>query len=190
MVKRDPGLPEGRDNWILMSYRQYSAFLRTEEGRRREHDFIRIDSCGDEDCVIMVECTGKLAKEMRRDSERTRYLERERRQVQRRAGEDVPLEEILEQEEEERYAEYLTDPAGDVEEKVFARMDREQVQKAVGALDKEKGDLVRSLFLDKNETTETQYAFRNGMSWSEVRGRRKEALKELERLLKNGKSDV
>ena len=45
LVKKDPER-EGKDNWIIMEGKEFSDFIRSEEGQRRNGVFGRLEACG------------------------------------------------------------------------------------------------------------------------------------------------
>ncbi len=52
LVKKDPEMPTGRDNWIVMEPAEYYRFAGTPEGQRRKADIGRLDGCDIDDTMI------------------------------------------------------------------------------------------------------------------------------------------
>ena len=76
LVKKDPS-KEGQDNWITMNGTEFMAFISTPEGASRKNNFGCIDSCGDGDSTIIIECGEEKAKNLRVEKDRRIYLQRQ-----------------------------------------------------------------------------------------------------------------
>ena len=76
LVKKDPA-KEGQDNWITMNGAEFMAFMRTPEGASRKNNFGCIDSCGDGDSTIIIECGEEKARNLRVEKDRRIYLQRQ-----------------------------------------------------------------------------------------------------------------
>ncbi len=167
LVKKDPGLPAGRDNWTVMNGREFRLFLQTEEGRKREKGFGRLNGCGAGDVIIFAECGEELAEEWNREAARDRYL----RSLRDGAGPGVfSYHQIRLWSDEEVFGEELLEDEGEgVEEKAFGAVMRGELREALGTLTAGERDLVEKLFLSDRPMTDGEYAESAGLTAAQVR---------------------
>ena len=73
LIKKDPAI-EAKDNWLVMTYRQYKAWLNTPEGKSRELTLGVLKGCCDGDVEYHIECDEQTAKKWKKDQNHSDYL--------------------------------------------------------------------------------------------------------------------
>ena len=154
LVKKDPSKENAPDNWNMMGRNEFREFINTPEGRRRAQDFGRLDSCGQNDCIIYVECGETMANELKREHNRGFYL----RQIEKAEAPygncslSTPVEDDLTLED------LIADPKAKVEEAVLSRISNDEIKKGLLALDPMERSLIQFTVLDENPMTLSEFA--------------------------------
>ena len=163
LVKKDPER-EGKDNWIIMEGKEFSDFIRSEEGQRRKGDFGRLEACGYDDVIVIAECGRKRAKEWKSEQNRAEYL--------RRYEEGIVFEEGD-----------MEDISGNVEESVLIRVSGEQVRVAVMRLEPVEKLLIEKVYLADEPVSLTKFAEMVGRDTSYANRVKNRALRKLRNFL-------
>ena len=74
LVKKNPEMPAGRDNWIVMNSYEFYKFMETTEGKTRRPNFGQLDGCDVDDVIIIAECGEETAAKWRSEKDRHDYL--------------------------------------------------------------------------------------------------------------------
>ena len=177
LVKKNPELPTGDDNWIVMSWQEYAAFMKTPEGQRRKKDFAQLDACDENDTIIVAECGRERAKRWYAECNHNRYVRDSKMEsgyivfsynsLTTKSGEEIAGEDILK------------DDRVDVEEDVIKKMMGEKLHRMVSILPEEEQDLIEKLYLSDEPMTEPEYAKSRGITRNLVHCRRRHALQTL-----------
>lgn len=183
LVKKDPSLPAGKENWIVMDSHGFSQFLKTPEGQKRKQDFGQMDGCDTDDYMIFAECGREAARQWRAEKDRHNYLMKLKTKmgyvnfsyhaIPTDAGSEAQGEDILK------------DENTNVEETVIDRLVAEKLRTALVSLNAEERHLVDHMFLTDKPVTEEQYARLTGKSRAVVHYRKKQILKKLEIMIKH-----
>ena len=183
LVKKNPELPAGRDNWTIMSLREYLEFVKTPEGQARKSGIGQLDGCDTDDVIIYAECGEETAARWRSEKDRHDYLTEARKKagymemslsgIELSGGDDVNGEELI------------RDETQDIETTVIVRIMKEKLRVAVMDLDAEERHLIERLFLTADPMTETDYAKEIGTTRAVVNYRKKRILDKLKAVLGN-----
>ena len=179
LVKKDPDLPAGKDNWIVMDSYGFSQFLKTSEGQKRKHDFGQMDGCDTEDYMIFAECGREAARIWRAEKDRHDYLT----EAQVKLGYvNLSYHAVTADDGSELQGEdALPDENTNVEKTVIDRFVSEELRTAVMSLNAEERHLINHMFLTDKPLTEEQYARLIGKSRPVVHYRKTQALKKLKK---------
>ncbi len=179
LVKKDPEGPDRPDNWEIMNGTQFSAFLRTPEGKRRKRNFERLEACGEDDCIIVAECGEDRRAEWQAERDRRRYVrgtEKEHPSVSLYAK--VAETDLI-------LAETVGDPAGDVVETVLAKIEKDRLTGALSVLDPSERQVIALMYLSSDPMTRSAVAAHLGISKSAVRDLKCRAFRKLKRLFEH-----
>ena len=177
LVKKDPEGPDRPDNWEIMNGTQFTAFLRTPEGKRRKRNFERLEACGEDDCIIVAECG--------EDRRAAWQAERDRRRYVRGTEKEHPSVSLYTKvaEPDLILAETVGDPAEDVAETVMAKMEIERLAGALSVLDPMERQVVVLMYLSSDPMTRSAVAAHLGISKSAVRDLKCRAFRKLRKAL-------
>lgn len=183
LVKKNPELPAGRDNWTIMSLKEYLEFVKTPEGQARKSGIGQLDGCDTDDVIIYAECGEETAARWRSEKDRHDYLTEARKKagymelslsgIELSGGDDVNGEELI------------RDETKDIETTVIIRIMKEKLRVAVMDLNAEDRHLIEKLFLTAEPMTETEYAKEIGTTRAVVNYRKKRILDKLKAVLGN-----
>ena len=76
LVKKDPNLPNRKDNWLNMEYEDFKCFLDSKEGTQRRKSFFYLLPVDKDDYGIVVECGEEYAQVWMREQNRSNYINR------------------------------------------------------------------------------------------------------------------
>ena len=179
LVKKDPA-KEGQDNWITMNGAEFMAFMRTPEGASRKNNFGCIDSCGDGDSTIIIECGEEKAKSLRIEKDRRIYLQR---QLEKSGFTIFSYSTICSEDGEISGEEMLRDENSEVENEVFQKLELDNLYRCMKTLPAIEQDILQMLFFTPDGMTETECAERLGIKRSAVHYHKKKALESLRVLM-------
>lgn len=169
MVKKNPNLPDGADNWIFMNSYEFAMFMKTEDGQKRKKNFAQIDACGEDDDIIVVECGEERAKEWRAEKDAHDYL----KECEAESGiETVSFYAVNEDGEEVNLDETIADPNSDLASEVIKNMECEKVREILTSLTQDEYALIFALFLADEPMTMSEIAAREGVEVSTIMRRR------------------
>ena len=178
LVKRNPEQPAGADNWIFMSRKEFSDFIKTPEGKRREKNFGKLAGCDKNDIIIVAECGEEMAKAWRAEKDRSDYL------AQLMAESNRIVFSINEENEDGLSGEEIVaDPSCDVELEVVMKISLENLREALKALTEDEMELIQALFLDASPMADTKYGELHGVTQQAVSKKKDRILKKLKKLL-------
>lgn len=181
LVKKDP-TGDGQDNWLIMDYRQYAAWRKTEEGRNREIIFGKLEACSDDDMVIFMECSEEASKELKKDCHRKQYIRNREAETpfQVMSYSSMTFHEL------EIYGEdALEDTECNVEESVMQRMDIERVRAALKELTTEERAIIQDFFFTESPIPVKELVEKYAMPKTSIYRKRDDALKKLKKILGN-----
>lgn len=183
LVKKNPEMPAGRDNWIVMSLNEYLEFVRTPEGQARKSRIGQLDGCDTDDVIIYAECGEETAARWRSEKDRHDYLE----EAKKKAGySEVSMSDLeISSGDEVNGEELIRDESQNVETTVIIRVMKEKLRVAVMNLDADDRQLIEHLFLTESPMTETEYANEIGTTRAVVNYRKKRILSKLKAVLGN-----
>lgn len=180
LVKKDPSLPAGEENWRIMTGREFAAFLRTEEGRERRRSFGRLDPLDGEDVCIFAECGEEEARRWNRRRARGYYLRAAEAEACGGSGPASAEEDGPSGETEP------ADPDCDVEKAVLRDLELESLRAALGSLKPEELDLIRDLYLRDPPLTGAACAAALGVSPQALQKRKRRILRKLREKMEAG----
>lgn len=157
-VKKDPSLPTGEDNWIMMNAYEFAMFMKTPEGMSRKKNFGQLDACDKGDSVYVFECGHETAKEWRADSDRHRYLLK----CEKGSGFVTVSYDSISDDDSFPGEELLADENCNVEEDVMAKLEIEQLHLALQSLTDIEREVVECLYLASEPMTMTACAEKLG----------------------------
>ena len=179
LVKKDPAAGAGSENWIIMEWREFRAFLQTPEGMKRRADFGRLEACGENDCTIIAECGIKKAREWKREENRHRYLANSEKKMIKYSSmcpQSISDEEFM-------LSETLEDPAARTEESVLAEIMGEKLRTAMNTLPDAERLLIREMYLEERPMSISEFAELTGRDRAYVRKLREKAFCELREMI-------
>ena len=181
LVKKNPEMPAGKDNWIVMNSYEYNKFLETPEGKKRDKGVGQLNGCDTEDVIIFAECGEEKAKEWRKDVNRDQYL----RILKQEAGYTVFSYNAItgDQGEDLTGEDLIRDESESVEETVVVQILKEELRVAILSLTESDRDLIEKLFLREHPLTETEYAKLTGSTRNRVHERKRTVLRQLRAML-------
>ncbi len=181
LVKKNPEMPAGRDNWIVMNSYEFYKFMETPEGKKRRPNFGQLDGCDVDDVIIIAECGEETAVKWRSEKDRHDYLNEAKEKLGYRTfsyhaiasgdGEDLTGEDLVQDEET------------DVEETVIIHIMKDKLRVAVMSLNAEERHLIEKMFLSENPMTEEEYAKLTGKKRPTVHYQKVQILKKLKLLM-------
>ncbi len=178
LVKRNPDHPAGADSWIVMNRAEFSEFIKTPEGKRREKNFGKLAGCDRSDVIIVAECGEETAKQWRTEKDRSDYLAE-------LSAESNRITFSIDEENEDGLngEEIVADPSCDVELEVVMKISMESLQEALKALTDDEMDLIQALFLDASPMADTRYGELHGVTQQAVSKKKDRILKKLKKML-------
>ena len=178
LVKRNPEQPAGADNWIVMSRKEFSDFIKTPEGKQREKNFGKLAGCDQNDVIIVAECGEEMAKTWRAEKDRSDYLAE-------LVAESNRIVFSINEENEEGLTgeEIIPDSSHDVELEVVMKISLENLREALKSLTEDEMDLIQALFLDASPMAATKYGELHGVTQQAVSKKKDRILKKLKKLL-------
>lgn len=178
LVMTDPEKGAREDNWTIMNYRQFAAFLKTEEGKKRRDCFERLGEACDEAGTIYIECSREKLPELWSERNHADYL---RRQKDASGFLTVSLDAELEIKEDGDIGslhDLIADEAQHTDDKAFLAIFRQELPAALAELDEAELELVMAFACD-GKMTVTRYAREKGCSRRCIRNRKESALRKL-----------
>ena len=177
LVKKNPELPEGKDNWIVMNGHEFAMFMKTPEGKERRNNFGQLDACDNTDTIIIAECGQEKAKEWRVEKDRHDYLIEAKEKagyttfsyhsVETDNGDDLVGDDLI------------CDEVTNVEDTVTTHIMKEKLREAMTYLNGDECHLIEKMFLSDNPMTETEYGKLIQKSRTAVRHRKFRILNKL-----------
>lgn len=178
LVKKNPELPTGKDNWIIMNGTEFMAFRQTKEGKKRSNNFIRLCTEFDDECIVM-ECDLENLIKWKSEVNHAAYVQK----IKRETGFSTVSYHQFEMDGDEMNGEdLLMDMAESVEEQIISKMEVERLLGLVGCLCEEDQDIIYSFYLTTSPMVEAVYAKEHGMSQQLVHYRKERAIKRLKNL--------
>lgn len=174
LVKKNPSLPDGADNWIIMNGYEFARFIETEEGQRRKKNFAQLDACGDDDDIIVAECGEERANEWRAEKDSHDYL----RKCEMESGiETISFTSINENGEEINLDELIADFDSNVVIQVIREQDRDKLNRIMKLMTRDEYILIYELFFADAPMTLSDIAKRDKIAVSTVMRRRNKIFK-------------
>ena len=180
LVKKDPQLPIGEDNWIIMNAFEFHEFMNTEEGRKRRQDFGQMDGYGREDTIIIAECGKEIAKKWRAEKDCREYIEGRKKQS---AFFCSPLMYLSDFSRNWTQDALFSDEYCDMEEDVWDRLEREKLCIAVENLTPLEKQVIMALYYTKRPKSEEEIGRNLGVSRQTLRSLKKLVLEKLRTVL-------
>lgn len=163
LVKKDPNLPNRKDNWLNMEYEDFKCFLDSKEGTQRRKSFFYLLPVDKDDYGIVVECGEEYAQVWMREQNRSNYINRTLIETGyklvsyyssiRRGDGSYTFEDVLSIAEETS-----------VEDAATLSLQIKALRAALKKLSAEEFDLVCALFLADNPMTETAFSEKSSMN--------------------------
>ena len=179
LVKKDPS-KDSTDNWITMSGYEFARFMETPDGKSRKDNFGQINSCGDGDDILVVECGQAAAAQLRAEKDRHDYL------LEQQAASQYTTTSYssIEDEDEEIPAEnFIPDERVNVAETAFLNLQRKCLREYVNLLTKNDRVLIKALILSDHPLTERQYGEMVGLDRNQVHTAKCRLLRGLKKFL-------
>ena len=178
MVKKNPNMPESEDNWIMMNGYEFARFMETEEGQRRKKNFAQIDACGEEDDIYVVECGEERAKEWRSEKDAHDYL----KECEVESGIETVSFDVVEVDGEElSLEEVVENPESDVVAEVIRKVAHDDLMEALSTLSDSDYDLIYQLFLSDEPLSLSEIAERENVYVSTIMRRRDKILEKIKK---------
>ena len=182
LVKRNPELPASEDNWITMNSFEFAMFMKTEEGKLRRKDFGQLDGADIDDTIYVIECGGEKAKELKKESNRRRYL----RKNEKESGFlIVSYEETALNEEKDDKDDLVMDPNIDVEAEVIDHLMIEKLMPVIAQLSMDEYDLLYNVVLSDSRMNLNEYSKQMNIPYSTVSYRYKKVINRLKDAVEN-----
>lgn len=178
LVKKNPELPAGRDNWTIMNSYEFAMFMKTPEGQKRRPNFGQLDGCEVDDVIIVAECGEESASRWRTEKDRADYL---REQTKASGFTTCSFSEEID--DGLVREDIVADPLANVEMEIIFKLTIEDLRKAVASLTEEERDLIQELFLNAITTPEWKYGENHGISQQAVHKRKQKVLDKLKKML-------
>ena len=181
LVKKNPEMPAGRDNWIVMNSYEFMQFMQTAEGRARRHHFGQLDGCDIDDIIIIAECGQETAVKWRAEKDARDYLKEE----ERKSGITVySLYDVPTEEEELTGEEVIAAPDCDVEAQVTRKLEHEMLYEVLRELSPFEMKLIENFYLSDHPRTESEFGKAFGMTREEIHWMKRRILSDLRKKLK------
>lgn len=184
LVKKNPALPAGEDNWIIMNASEFAVFISTPEGEARRRNFGRLNACDVDDEIIYAECGIDVAKEWKSVQNRSEYIENRNKQTNFKV---VSYNAYCIENESITGEELLEDSNCNVEDEVIRKTQIDLLYISVGLLEEIEQEAVKMMFLSEDKLTETEFGDLFGMNRNEVHYLKMCVIKKLRKLMKFGK---
>ena len=180
LVKKNPDLPGSEDNWKILNYKQFAAFLETEDGQRRKLCFEIIGNADDEAGTIWMEFGSREeALEVRRKRYHAEYLkEQESESGYMTVSLDLPAE-MGDDGDMTSILDLIGDPDMDTEKMASEGILKEELPAALSELTLPEQELILAFYTGEEKMTENRYAIETGCSRRCIRERHKSALRKL-----------
>lgn len=179
VVRKDPQKPGSDDNSIVMCFKEFDAFLRTEEGQRRKDCFIKLDAVDESDAIIFLESSREEAIKKKQEQNHSDYLHRQ--QKERGVLEvslDMPID-MGEEGDETTLLDLIADEAADTEKQAVEQIIHTELPAALGELDHSELDLILAFYIREEKMTVNRYAESTGESRRQIRKRHDSAIRKL-----------
>lgn len=177
LVKKYPDMPESEENWIMMNGYEFARFMKTEDGKKRKLNFAQLDSCGEGDDIVVVECGEKKSKEWRADKDAHDYITEQ----EVKSNVVVVSYDALDSEDEDTIGEELIADDYDLVADIISKIDREKLCEALKKLKPEELKLLSLLYLIDEPLTEAEYAGQKGVRHQTIHVLKKRALMKLKK---------
>ena len=178
LVKKNPNQPPSNDNWIIMDGQQFYAFIHTEEGKKRNNNFVKMCSEYDEECIV-IECDPNSAAQYKAELNHSAYVD----MVNKKSGYQTFFYHHIDNGEEDMCGEdLLKDDSESIEDQVIAKMEIERLTGLIDLLGEEDQSIIYSFFFTRQPMTEAPYAKEHGMSQQLVHFRKERAITKLKKL--------
>lgn len=178
LVMTDPAKGAKEDNWTIMDYRQFCAFLKTEEGKKRRDCFERIGEACDEAGTIYIECSREKLPELWNERNHADYLLRQKEESGYRT---MSLDATFEMTEEGVLGtlhDLVADERECTEDKALLAVFRKELPAALAELDEAELELILA-FANDGSMSVARYARETGDSRRHIDNRKASALRKL-----------
>ena len=180
LIKKDPAI-EAKDNWLVMTYRQYKAWLNTPEGKSRELTLGVLKGCCDGDVEYHIECDEQTAKKWKKDQNHSDYL----RQIWFESGYELISYNVspVIDDEEMTGEELLEDDTCDVAEEVMMKCMKEELRMALKELDADEMAVIYNEYYAEDKRSEEAMAKLLEKTRDQIRYLKKTSLQKLRSIL-------
>lgn len=185
LVKKDPAKENVSDNWSVMGKDEFLEFINSPEGRKRAKNFGRLNSCGQNDSVIIVECGSDAAKKWKDEQNRHLYLRQAEREavpygflsLSQQLDEDLTLEDTL------------LDEASDAESAAIEEIRSRELKRVLDDLDPMERSLIQMTVMDDIPVSLPEFGHRYHLDRSYLYRKREIALRKLRVLIRKENRD-
>ena len=182
LVKKDPQMPMGEENWIIMNAIEFREFMKTEDGRSRRQNFGQMDGFGREDTIIIAECGKETARKWRAEKDCRDYAEERKKKSTCFCN---PLMYLSDLSRNRVQSMFFPDECYDMEEIVWDRLEHERLCMAVENLAPFEKKLIRALFNKEKPKSEEEIGRIFGISRQTLRSYKKLTLDKIKDYLEN-----
>lgn len=176
MVKKNPSLPDNKDNWILMNIAEFAAFSKTPAAKGRY--FADVGGHENSEIWYIVECPKPKAILWESELNRHRYLKRMECESKYKTVSYNLLEvdgEIVNSED------LIADPDCDVVAEVLLKLDIDTLHKALQSLTDDEYELIYQLYLSGTGNSEREYCRNNVFPQKTINDRKNSILRKLKK---------
>lgn len=180
LIKKDP-TNEGKDNWIVMTFNQYSEWLNTPEGQSRDITFGILNGTCEGDTDYYIECDEMTAKRWKKDQNHSDYL----RKIMAESGIEIISCSVgpTVNDEELTGEELLEDTSCNVEEEALLNIQKEELRNAIAQLVPCERAVILNYYFAEKKATDSEMAKQLGKSKDQVRYLMELAIKHLQILM-------
>ncbi len=178
LVMTDPEKGAREDNWTIMDYGQFAAFLETEEGQRRKDGFERLDAASEDDDILYMEFGRAKAAEIKRERNHSDYLHNaEDESGIRTLSLDVPMD--IGEEDMATLLDLIADETMDTERMAVDAILKAELPAAFAKLKPQEKDLMIALYFSDKRMTLREYARQCGMPKTCIQEKHNAALRKM-----------
>lgn len=182
LVKKDPMQPADCNNWIIMNAYEFAQFIKTPDGQRRKDDFGRLSACSENEYTIYAECGYESAKKWKADQNRQDYVKRVKEEM---GISFFSYNSVMVDEDEISGESLIADEDCDVELYVIAKIEKENLHKAIELLPEYDRRLITCLFLLEKPMTEKEFSEKYGIKRRTVNDHKEKALRKLKKIIES-----
>ena len=179
LIKKDI-TKNAQDNWIIMNSHDFYMFSKTEDGKLRTRNVVRMPDEEKTGPILYMEVDDDTAKEWRSEFNHMAYRNRISTESQIST---VSYHGIKTEDEELSGEDLISDSDCDVEAEALSTICISSLKKAFASLSDSERTLIEYLYLSDSPMTEREYAALLGISHQRVNKKKIAVLKKLKKIM-------